>query len=99
MKVLRSRIFLRLAYCLCVSTCPSAGLAADTTNFAYIGTYTSRSSKGIYLSRFDPATGRLTAPELAIETRNPTFLALSPDNRFLYAVGEVGDFNGQHAGG
>jgi len=52
----------------------------------FIGTYTRRTSRGIYAVDLDPATGALGAPELAAEAPNPTFLALSPDRRFLYAV-------------
>jgi 6-phosphogluconolactonase len=65
---------------------------------AYIGTYTGERSKGIYLSRFDAETGRLSAPELAAETKNPSFLAVLPNHRCLYAVGEVSRFEGKKSG-
>ncbi|MGH9647684.1 MAG: lactonase family protein, partial [Bryobacteraceae bacterium] len=55
-------------------------------------------SKGIYVCRFDPANGKLGQPELAGETRNPSFLAVHPNGRWLYAAGEVSDFEGQRAG-
>ena len=64
----------------------------------YIGTYTGPKSKGIYWSRFDPKTGKLTAPELAAEAKNPTFLAVHPNSRFLYAVGETSDVGPNHTG-
>jgi 6-phosphogluconolactonase len=64
----------------------------------YFGTYTGAKSKGIYVSRFDTDTGRLTEPELAAETRNPSFLTVHPNGRFLYAVGELNDFQGKRAG-
>ena len=57
--------------------------------WVYFGTYTGAKSKGIYCSRFDSATGKLTAPELAAQTANPSFLALHPNHQFLYAVGEL----------
>jgi 6-phosphogluconolactonase len=60
-------------------------------SLVYFGTYTSAKSEGIYVSRFDPATGRLSAPELAAKTRNPTFLAIHPGGRYLYTVNEVSD--------
>ena len=62
------------------------------TQFVYLGTYTSEKSKGIYVARFEPQTGKLGAPELAAETRNPTFLAVDPARKVLYAVNEVNDF-------
>lgn len=52
----------------------------------FIGTYTKGKSRGIYSATLDLATGQLGLPELAAEVPNPTFLALSPDRRFLYAV-------------
>jgi len=72
--------------------------AADSTMFVYIGTYTSGTSKGVYLSRFDPESGQLSAPQLAAETRNPTFVALHPNHRFLYVANEISSFRGQNAG-
>ena len=76
-------------------------LAALLTGFAsnaiagdrwlvYFGCYTNAKtgSKGIYVSRFDSAAGVLGEPALAVETASPSFLALHPDGKFLYAVGE-----------
>jgi len=64
----------------------------------YFGTYTGAKSKGIHVSRFDPATGRLSAPELAAESPSPSFLAVHPTGRFLYSVNEVGSFQGKPSG-
>ncbi|MEP6915937.1 MAG: lactonase family protein [Acidobacteriota bacterium] len=64
----------------------------------YFGTYTGPKSKGIYVSRLDPASGALTPPELAAETPSPSFLALRPGRDFLYAVNEVNTFGGKPAG-
>lgn len=55
----------------------------------YFGTFTKKGGKGIYVSRLDLATGKLSAPELAGETTNPGFLAIHPNDKFLYAVGEL----------
>lgn len=71
---------------------------AVADHFVYFGTYTGGSSKGIYVSRFDSASGKLSGPELVAETKNPSFLAVHPTERFLYAVGEVDDALGQRAG-
>jgi 6-phosphogluconolactonase len=64
----------------------------------YVGTYTDGTSRGIYRFTFDPATGATTEPVLAGEAKNPTFLALHPGGRFLYAVGEVSSFQGVKTG-
>ena len=74
----------------------SVGFAGEF--LVYFGTYTGAKSKGIYVSRFDPATGTLSAPELAAATRNPSFLAIHPSGHFLYAVGEVDDAGGKPGG-
>lgn len=55
----------------------------------YVGTYTGKTSKGIYKIRFDDATGKLGEPELAAEMGNPSFLAIDPVRRVLVAVGEI----------
>ena len=57
----------------------------------YVGTYTSGESKGIYRFQLDLATGALTPAGDPTETVNPSFLALHPSGRFLYAVNETGD--------
>lgn len=73
-------------------------MASDSC-VVYFGTYTSLGkSKGIYTCRFDASTGMLRAPELAAETSNPSFLAIHPDCRHLYAVGESGVFGGSETG-
>ena len=75
---------------------PVTTAAADT--LVYFGTYTGKQSKGIYVSRLDARSGQLSAPELAVEATSPSFLAASPNGRFLYAVNEVSDFGGKKAG-
>jgi len=77
---------------------PVVAQSGATGTLVYIGTYTSPASKGIYVSRLDPITGTLSAPTLAAEGRNPSFLAATADGRFLYAVNEV-DSVGERAGG
>jgi 6-phosphogluconolactonase len=86
---------------ICSLAC--AGLLWSTSGFAgesliYFGTYTGTASKGIYVSKFDSATGKLTAPELAAETKNPTFLAVAPGGHFLYAGSEITNTDGKRTG-
>jgi 6-phosphogluconolactonase len=90
---------LTLLLALMVFASPGArAVASDGTLLGYFGTYTRAKSKGIYVARFDPATGKLTTPELAAETRNPSFLAIEPGKRFLYSVGEIDELNGKPTG-
>ena len=56
-----------------------------------VGTYTAKESKGIYRCDFNPSTGELSRPQLIAEVDNPSFMALSEDKKFLYAVSEGGN--------
>ncbi len=61
-------------------------VASAKDYFVYFGTFTNESSKGIYVSRLDTKTGKLSTPELAAAVLSPNFLAVSPNGRFLYAA-------------
>lgn len=89
---------------LCLLGCTVVGptvQAADPASLRlYIGTYTGPKSKGVYTSTLDLATGKLSAAELAVELKNPSFLAVHPqDPTLLYAVSEVDDAQGKPSGG
>ena len=79
----------------------ASAASADGKYLFYVGTYTQEGSKsqGIYAFRFDPATGHSTALGLAAETTNPSFVAVHPSGRFLYAVNELGNYKGPNSGG
>ncbi|HJQ24531.1 MAG TPA: lactonase family protein [Blastocatellia bacterium] len=64
----------------------------------YVGTYTSGKSEGIYLYRFNLATGALRRLRTFGGVVNPSFLAIDPRRRALYAVNEVSEMNGQAGG-
>jgi len=67
--------------------------------FAFIGTYTSKTdSKGIYSLHFDSDTGRLTSVVLAATTQDPSFLTVARNEKYLYAVNELSDFEGKKSG-
>ena len=83
---------------LCLAANALPPLVATGDLLVYFGTYTDTTSKGIYVSRFNSATGALTKPELAAATPQPSFLAITPDARFLYAVNEVNSYGGQPTG-
>lgn len=58
---------------------------------AYVGTYTTKTnSKGIYAYRYDGATGKLSSLGVAGESADPSFVAVHPSGKFLYAVNEAG---------
>ena len=67
--------------------------------FAFIGTYTAKTdSKGIYSFHFDSSTGRLTSLALAAATQDPSFLTVASNDKYLYAVNELSEFNGKKSG-
>ncbi|KJD33795.1 hypothetical protein PK35_03315 [Tamlana nanhaiensis] len=55
----------------------------------YIGTYTSGDSEGIYKLNFNTETGMLTNLTLAATIGNPSFIAYSPNQKYMYAVNEA----------
>ncbi|WP_431267622.1 lactonase family protein [Dankookia sp. P2] len=69
--------------------------------FAYVGTFTTAQRKargeGISVYRVDPATGGWTHVQTLGEQVNPSFLHLSRDQRFLYAVHGDGDYATSYA--
>jgi len=81
--------FMRFAASLLLLTGPVFGASVS----GYIGTFTSHDgasngSVGIYSFHWNPATGSLSDIRAAAITNNPSFLALHPNGRFLYAVNE-----------
>lgn len=91
-----------MSLCLlgCALVSPSAQAADPASLRLYIGTYTGPKSKGVYTSTLDLATGKLSTAELAVELKNPSFLAVHPqDPTLLYAVSEVDDAQGKPSGG
>lgn len=52
----------------------------------YVGTYSVRGSKGIYVYQFDRAKGKLNPIQMVETPASPTFLAIHPSGKFLYSV-------------
>jgi 6-phosphogluconolactonase len=65
----------------------------------YVGTYTEGDrSEGIYLLRMDPRSGEVRQVGSVNAGANPSFLAIHPTGRVLYAVNEVTERNGKATG-
>ncbi|KIL49155.1 lactonase family protein [Jeotgalibacillus campisalis] len=56
----------------------------------YFGTYTKGESKGIYSFGLDTEKGELTSLEVAAELDSPTYVSISEDQKYLYAVAPGG---------
>ena len=101
MKKINRRQFLRSA-----AVAPIAGKVLgsrtreEDRRLLFVGTQTvnGSSSKGIYAYHWDPVSGELKAAGLAAESNNPTFLAVDPDGKYLYAANELQKFEGQASG-
>ena len=72
---------------------------AKNAYIMYVGTYTGPTSKGIYAFRFEESSGKATPLGVAAETTNPSFLAIDPKGKYLYAANEISDYQGQKSGG
>ena len=64
----------------------------------YIGTYTNTDSEGIYVYRLNMSNGRLSRVSTMSGIENPSFLDISPDQRFLYAIGEISEMDDKPGG-
>lgn len=86
---------------LAMSAIGVVGLSAEKPNgdLLYVGTYTDeKRTDGIYLVRMDPGSGKLTQIGAVNAGANPSFLAIHPNGRFLYAVNELEKYNGKPIG-
>jgi 6-phosphogluconolactonase len=79
----------------------TAAFARSGRYIVYVGTYTQGDghAKGIYAIRYDASAGKTSSPELAVETTNPSWIAVAPNGHFLYAVNELGNYQGPNSGG
>jgi 6-phosphogluconolactonase len=65
--------------------------AANPKYLVFVGTYTNKTeSKGIYAYEFDADTGKLMAKGVAAETPDPSWVAVHPSGKYLYAANEAG---------
>ena len=78
---------------------PALVTATAAENYLmYVGTYTGPKCKGIYAFRFDAATGATAPLGMVGESVNPSFLAVHPNGKNLYAVNEISEFGGKKVG-
>jgi 6-phosphogluconolactonase (cycloisomerase 2 family) len=90
-----------------LTTVAAAALILGSANAAfaaraYIGTYTpdpaeprsgaNNHGEGIYLVNVDDTTGAPSAPKLVAKSLSPTWITLSADHKFLYAVNEIASY-------
>ena len=64
----------------------------------YVGTYSQGKSEGIYRFDLDLKTGTPGELTLAAKSANPSFLAVHPSGKFLFAANEISKFNDKSSG-
>ncbi len=62
--------------------------------YLLVGTYDSPKSEGIYVYKFNSSDGSATGVS-HVKTSNPSFLAISSNEKYVYAVGEKSDSLGK----
>jgi len=82
--------------CLAGGTLWAASQPPDV--LVYVGTYTGKGSEGVYVYRLDSSTGALTYVSKTAGLENPSFLAIDPRGRCVYAVRESGGSAGRKGG-
>ncbi|KLT65188.1 lactonase family protein [Pedobacter sp. BMA] len=75
-----------------MSLLSTAAFSQQNTYNLIVGTYTAPGkSEGIYTYSFDITAGTTTLKNVTRGTANPSYLAISPDRKFAYAVNETGN--------
>jgi len=77
-----------LALVLCVLPGVAADPARDSMS-VYVSCGTKAEENGIHHFKLDLATGALTAAGATSGVANPSFVGVSPDKKYLYAIGET----------
>jgi 6-phosphogluconolactonase len=95
----RLSLALSIGWVITASLLTTSSLAEEPKSIPfYIGTYTARTSEGVYRSELDLATGKMATPQLVAKLSNPSFLNIHPSGKYLYAVTEnMRDKNGKGA--
>ena len=96
----------RIITCSCIFALMSQTFAAGAENntFVYVGTYTRGESKGIYLYKLQTQNLEVSQNQtlvpvgLAAEISNPSFLEIDAKRKLLFAVNEMGQFDGKPTG-
>jgi len=77
----------------------SIGQSQRNRILAYVGTYTGAvgagsNGEGIYVFEMNTESGALSGKRLVAKTPSPSWIAIHPSRKYLFAVNEVTDYNG-----
>lgn len=91
MKISRPVLYYLSMSVFALFTLPALSQTPPQHHLVLVGTYTNKTaSKGIYAFDFDPASGALTAKGLAAATPDPSWVAIHPNGKWVYAANESG---------
>lgn len=76
--------FLAVSFILFTFSCSAQSF------YLFIGTYTTKGSKGIYVYRFNAATGTAEWVSNTDSAKSPSYLAIAPNEKNIYAANEAG---------
>jgi len=76
-------------FLLCLLVADVALAQQNSEKYLFVGTYTRGKSEGIYVYKFNCNSGKFKAVSVAKNIENPSFLSISPNEKYLYAVGEI----------
>lgn len=82
-------IFL-LSACVLIGSTPAFAQVTSSKEILYAGSFSEKGGKGIYVFRFDRGLGKLTQLQTVSIGKAPSFLAINPDQKFLYAIYDEG---------
>ena len=96
---LRTLIKISLISILLLSKTFDQALAAPTKALVCIGSYSKADKESIHLFQLNLNDGSINKIGAIGGLINPSFLKIHQNGKFLYAVNEVGDFQGKKSGG
>ena len=76
----------KLLLLLCIILACTSAEAQSKNEILYVGTYSVRGSKGIYVYAFNRAKQTLTLLQTVPSLESPTFLAVHPSQKYLYSA-------------
>lgn len=79
---------MRLKSIFALSLMAACSIYAQQQISMAVGTYTDGGSKGIYTYRFNQDTGKVVLLD-SLAMKNPSYLTVSDDKRYIYAVSET----------
>lgn len=95
----KSRSVVVLLFALFSSTLCFGKDVRTSKYLLYVGAYTDKGAKGIYVYGYDPASGQLSNSQVAAETVNPSFVTIDDNKKLLYAVNEIQKYENESSGG